>query len=72
VFVGNPDAYARFQQLAFQQHLANEQIAASEMAQDDMFGWGDWGPYPYWGGGDVVVVGGRHFAGGGFHGGAHR
>jgi hypothetical protein len=72
VFVGNPDAYARFQQLAFQQRLANEQIAAADMAQDDMFGWGDWGPYPYWGQGDVVVVGGGHFAGGGFHGGGHR
>jgi hypothetical protein len=73
VFVGNPDAYAHFQQLAFQQHLANEQIAASEMAEDNMFGWGDWGPYPYWGEGDVVVVGGGHFHGGaGFHSEARR
>jgi len=74
VFVGNAEAYARFQQLAFQQHLANEQIAATDMQQEDMFGWGDWGPYPYWGGADVVVFGGGgHFAGGGFHGGGgHR
>jgi hypothetical protein len=64
VFVGGPEAYARFQQLAFQQHLADQQIAAAEMAQDDAFGWGDWGPYPYWGDG-VVVVGGR------FHHGFH-
>jgi hypothetical protein len=65
VFVGDPQAYSRFQQLAFQQHLANEQFAAEAMAEDDTFGWGDWGPYPYWGDG-VVVVGG-----GGFHGGFH-
>jgi len=63
VFVGGPGAYSHFQQMAFQQHLAEEQFAAAEMAQDDTFGWGDWGPYPYWGGGDVVVIG--H----GFHGG---
>ncbi len=66
VFVGGPQAYSRFQQLAFQQHLANEQFAAEEMAQDDSFGWGNWGPYPYWGSGGVVVVGGG-FHGGGFH-----
>ncbi len=68
VFVGNADAYSKFQQLAFQQHLENQQIAAEEMAEEDTFGWGDWGPYPYWGGG-VVVVGGGDFHGGGFHGG---
>ena len=61
VFVGNSDAYQKFQQLAFQEHLAQEQIAAAEMANDDAFGWGDWGPYPYWGGGgEVVVVRGGH------------
>jgi hypothetical protein len=57
-YVGSPEAYSRFQQLAFQQHLANEQIAAADMAQDDMFGWGEWGPYPYWGGGGVIIAGG--------------
>jgi hypothetical protein len=61
VYVGGPEAYARFQQLALQQHLAQEQIAAQEMAEDNAFGWGEWGPYPYWGQGPVVV-----FAGGGF------
>jgi len=66
VFVGGPEAYSRFQQLAFQEHLAQEQYAAAEMADEGAFGWGDWGPYPYWGGGDVVVFhGGFH----GFHGG---
>ena len=55
VYVGNTDAYQKFQQLAFQEHLAQEQIAASEMAEDDAFGWGEWGPYPYWGGGEVFV-----------------
>jgi hypothetical protein len=61
VYVGGPEAYSRYQQLAFQQHLAQEQIAAQEMAADDTFGWGDWGPYPYWGGGPVVVFNGRGF-----------
>jgi len=63
VFVGSAEAYQRFQQMAFQEHLAQEQMAASDMANEDAFGWGEWGPYPYWGGSDVVV------AGGGFHGG---
>jgi len=63
VFVGNPDAYTRFQQMAFQQHLAQEQIAASEMADEGAFGWDDWGPYPYWGGGGVVVLHGGGFRG---------
>jgi hypothetical protein len=72
VFVGNPDAYQRFQQYALQQHLANEQVAAMEMAQDDAFGWGEWGPYPWWGGpswGDGVVIVHGGGWGGGFHGG---
>ena len=58
VYVGTPQAYQQYQQMAFQQHLAQEQIAASEMASDDAFGWDEWGPYPFWGGGGVVVGGG--------------
>jgi len=64
VFVGDPVAFSHYQQLAFQEHLAQEQMAAAQMANDDMFGWNEWGPYDYWGGG-VVVIGG----GGGPHGG---
>ena len=55
VYVGNTVAFQKYQQLAFQEHLVQEQIAAQEMAEDDSFGWGDWGPYPYWGGGAVFV-----------------
>jgi hypothetical protein len=66
VFVGDPAAYQHFQQYALQQKMTQEQIAAQEMAANDAFGWDDWGPYPYWGGG-VVVVGGAGFHGG-FHG----
>jgi hypothetical protein len=62
VYVGNPEAYQRFQQEALQQRIAQEQIAAADMAEEDRFGWDDWGPYPFWGGGPVVV-----FRGGGFH-----
>jgi hypothetical protein len=66
VFVGNPQTYQRFQQYALQQRMAQDQIAAEDMAADGGFGWGDWGPYPYWGDGVIVVGGGFH--GGGFHG----
>jgi hypothetical protein len=72
VYVGDPTAYQRFQQLALQQQMQQQQIAAADMAYNDSFGWGDWGPYPYWGGGGDVVVyggGGFHGGGGGFHGG---
>jgi hypothetical protein len=61
VYVGDPGAYQRFQQYAFQQRLTQEQIAATEMADEDSFGWGEWGPYPYWGGGGVVVIHGGGF-----------
>ncbi len=61
LFVGDAAAYQRFQAMAFQQRLAQEQIQATEMAQDEAFDWGVWGPYDYWGGGPVVVIhgGGR-------------
>ena len=70
VFVGDPTAYQRFQQMAFQEHLAREQFAAAEMAGEEV-GWDDWGPYPSWGGGGIVVFhgGGGFYGGGGFHGG---
>jgi hypothetical protein len=68
VFVGNPQTYQRFQQYAFQQRMSQDQIAAQEMAANYGWGWGDWGPYPFWGDG-VIVVGGGY--GGGFHGGGH-
>ena len=62
VYVGDPAAYQQFQQLAYQQRLQEEEISAAEMAQDDAFDWGAWGPYDYWGGGGVVVVRrGGHF-----------
>jgi hypothetical protein len=72
VYVGDPTAYQRFQQLALQQQMQQQQIAAADMAYTDSFGWGDWGPYPYWGGGDVEVYSRGGFASGGFHGGGHR
>jgi hypothetical protein len=56
VFVGNTEAFQKYQQLAFQAHLVQEQVTAQEMADDNAFGWGDWGPYPYWGGGEVIVA----------------
>jgi hypothetical protein len=69
LFVGDPAAYQRFQQMALQQRIAQEQIQATEMAEDNAFDWGMWGPYDYWGGGDII---GGHGGHGGFGGHGHR
>jgi len=43
VLYGGPDEFARFQQLALQQRLADQHAAATEMQRVSDFGWG-WGP----------------------------
>ena len=58
VYLGTPQAFQAFQQLALQQRIANEQLQAAEMQEDAAFDWGMWGP-GYWGPGEVVVVHGR-------------
>ena len=55
VYLGTPQAYQAYQQLAVQQRLAAEQVQAAEMNEDAAFDWGMWGP-GYWGPGEVVVV----------------
>ena len=48
VYVGTQAAHQRFQQLAIQQKLANQQEMTAEMNQDiamDWDGWGGWGPW---------------------------
>lgn len=48
VYVGTQQAHQRFQQLALQQKLANQQEMTAEMNQDtamDWDGWGGWGPW---------------------------
>ncbi len=55
VWKGNAQNYQAFEQLAFQQHLADEQVQAAEIASEPF----DWGP---WGGpwGPPVVVEHEH------------
>jgi hypothetical protein len=45
VYVGDQQAYQRFQQLAIKQQLAQEQVMTAEMNQDAMMNWGLWGPF---------------------------
>lgn len=45
LYVGDQSAYARYQQLAIQQRIAEEQINAAEMNQDAAMDWGMWGPF---------------------------
>jgi hypothetical protein len=47
VLTGNAGAYQAFRQLAQQQKIAQEQLEAAELAQEDAFDWGTWGPYGY-------------------------
>ncbi len=44
VYVGNEAEYQRFQQLAEQQKIANEEVESSEMNEDAAMNWGVWGP----------------------------
>jgi hypothetical protein len=48
VYVGNDGNYQRYQQLVYQQKLANEELVAAEMNQDAALNWGFWGPPGYW------------------------
>ena len=59
LYVGDPAAYERFQRMAYQQKIARERVEASEMAEERSLDWGMWGPYDYWGGGEIVVIHGR-------------
>jgi hypothetical protein len=53
VFVGGPDDFSRFQQLAFQQRLADQYMAAAQM-QQQAYDWSLWGP-GFWGPGPGPV-----------------
>jgi hypothetical protein len=45
LLVGDEQAYQRYQQLAFKQQLAQEQVMAAEMNEDAAMDWGLWGPF---------------------------
>ena len=45
LYVGDQAAYSRYQQLAIQQKIAQEQMNAAEMNEDAAMDWGMWGPF---------------------------
>jgi hypothetical protein len=45
LFVGDEQAYQRYQQLALKQQLAQEQVMAAEMDESAAMDWGLWGPF---------------------------
>ena len=51
IYVGDGPAYQRYQKLAIQKQVADEQRQAAEMNQDAAMNWntwgGPWGPYSY-------------------------
>ena len=49
VYVGTEKAYQRYQKLAIQKQIADEQRQAAEMNQDAAMNWDTWGPWgPWW------------------------
>ncbi|MBW1780170.1 MAG: hypothetical protein JRL30_05480 [Deltaproteobacteria bacterium] len=49
IYVGNPKAYQRYQKLALQKQIADEQRMAAEMNENASMNWGLWGPWGPWG-----------------------
>lgn len=45
LYAGDQDAYQRYQQLAFQKSIADEQRQAAMMNEDAAMNWGMWGPW---------------------------
>ncbi len=45
VFAGDQDAYRRYQALALQKSIADEQRQAAMMNEDAAMNWGMWGPW---------------------------
>ena len=45
LYVGGQAAYGRYQQLAIQQRIADDQVNAAELNADSGFGWGPWGGF---------------------------
>ncbi|AHJ62902.1 hypothetical protein [Granulibacter bethesdensis] len=54
LFVGDQPSFSRYQQMTFQQRLANQAQSTALAYQSASFGWGPWGGGPWgwgWGGG---------------------
>src|SRR5262252_1116048 len=48
-YIGREQEYQRYQQLAIQQQIAQDQIMAAQMQADAAWGWyGAWGPRAFW------------------------
>ena len=45
LFAGTQDQYNEYKRLALQKQIADEDLAASENAQDAAMEWGTWGPW---------------------------
>jgi len=49
IYIGNEQAYQRYQKLALQKQIADEQRMAAEMNANASMNWGLWGPWGPWG-----------------------
>ncbi len=45
LYYGDAQSYSRYQQLAIQRQIAQEQVEAAEMNEDAAMDWGMWGPF---------------------------
>lgn len=66
LYVGREAEYDHFTRLGAERQLANEQLMANEVAQDQAAGWGPVGPWGNWGG---AGYGGMGFGAMGYGGG---
>ncbi len=49
LYIGNEEAYQRYQEMVIQQRIANEQRMTAEMNYGAQMNWDMWGPYdPWW------------------------
>ena len=48
LYVGQEQQYQKYQQLRFQQNLANEQLETAQMNENAWGAWGAWGPGFAW------------------------
>jgi hypothetical protein len=49
IYIGDEKAYHRYQQMALQKEIAEEQRMAAEMNANASMNWGLWGPWGPWG-----------------------
>jgi len=49
LYVGNEKAYQRYQKLAIEKNIAENQRMAAEMNENAAMNWGMWGPWGPWG-----------------------